>query len=71
MPRCSKISEFRPYTSVEKALATCGVSGSDKMYDLEGYSNTGEAKRQHDLEPVMRLAEALAAYKNVKTILYA
>jgi hypothetical protein len=33
-PRCSKIYEFRSYTSVDKALATCGVSGSVKLCDL-------------------------------------
>jgi hypothetical protein len=27
-------------------------------------------QRQHDLEPVMRLAEALAVYKNIKTYFY-
>jgi len=27
--------------------------------------------RQHDLEPVMRLAEALDVYKNAKTFFYA
>jgi hypothetical protein len=27
--------------------------------------------RQHDLEPGMRLAKALAVYKNVKTFFYA
>lgn len=27
--------------------------------------------RQHDLEPVMRLAEALSVYKKVKTFFYA
>lgn len=46
MARCSKISEFRSYTCVDKALATCGVSGSDKLCDLEDYSNTGEDKRE-------------------------
>jgi hypothetical protein len=41
-----KISEFRSYTSVDKALVTCSVSGSDKLCDLEGYGNTGEDKRE-------------------------
>jgi hypothetical protein len=67
-----KYVKFGSFTSVENALATCGVSICDKFCDCKVTAKQREDDKgdKHDPEPVTSFSEAHDAYKTVITFFY-
>ena len=64
-----KAVDLNSYMSVERALATCGVSGVGELCDdhADGRSSEGQGD-EHEPEPLLSFTKVHVAYRTVKSL---
>jgi len=70
----NKDVNFSSFSSADNALATCSIFSIDELCEDNEWGNSSEEEEvwdKRDLQPVTSFAEVHAAYRTVKSFLYA